>query len=225
MQETISILSKYSIPSSVQACQHVQIFTRVNGSWQLSQDIPWRLDSSSVAADIRDQIRSLVLELGDCRIIAAAELSGLPYYVFDRMGFAIFEITQIGDAVLDHVWADTQNSRNSGQILPPAVAPASPADAPASPADAPAAPAACLKEGPPGSFWLDLKLLQQQHPEISTKQALLPLLRQRQSFRRLTIIYSHLPPWLDQELAAQNLGYKSEAGPEGELIITIYHLN
>ncbi|NJP40130.1 hypothetical protein HCH52_03575 [Oscillospiraceae bacterium HV4-5-C5C] len=209
MQEMISILSKNTIPSSAQDCRNVRIFTRVNQAWQLSQDIPWRLDSDSAAASIRDQIRSLVLELGDCRIIAAARLSGLPYYVFDRMGFAIFEITQIGDGVLNHIWADTQESQRRSQILTPAAAQG----------------ADQLTEGPPGCFSLDLNQLQLQHPEISTKRALLPLLRQRQSFRRLTVIYSHIPPWFNQELAALNLGYKSEVRQESELVITIYHLN
>ena len=203
IQPLIAVLTHDGTPCPAAVCTVVLVFTRTAEGWALQDEIPWQLHPDS-AAGVRDQVRTLVLELGDCRIVAAQRMSGLIYHVFDRMGFAIFEADAIGDSLFDAMAADV--------------------DAAAHPPEGSDDVTGPTPLGEPGRWFLDLIALQANHPEISSKRALRDFLRENRNLYELTLVCSHIPPWLAAELPPLRLGYRSEPDGDGKLRVTIFRL-
>jgi hypothetical protein len=57
-----------------------------------------------------------------------------------------------------------------------------------------------------GNYFIDLTQLQQKHPELSTKMALLPFLRET-PFYALEMVCDHIPPWFDHQFPGLRLCY------------------
>lgn len=71
-----------------------------------------------------------------------------------------------------------------------------------------------------GRYQISLKEIQEGNTGITTKQALLPFIRKGE-FYELEVLCSHVPPWLEAELAAGNLRKeKSMIGNEIKITIT-----
>lgn len=200
MNPIIAVLSRDGVLCPIEQCTVVLLFCRIGGRWAMREEIPWHLIARKDPQDVRDQVRSLILELGECRIIVAERLVGLAYHVFDRMGFAVFEATEIGDDLFDSVLSDVQTAAEQ-------------------PEGEPLGPAACDSQG---RFELDLIILQKKHPEISSKRALREFLRGNRNFYELRILCSHVPPWLEMELPALRLDWRTEKLPDGRLSVTIF---
>lgn len=200
MEPIIAVLNRDGVPSSIERCTSVLLFCRTGEHWTVNEEIPWHLIASEDPQDVRDQVRSLILELGECRIIVAERLAGLAYHVFDRMGFAVFEAADIGDDLFDSVLSDVQTAAEQ-------------------PDEEPLGPVACDNQG---RYELDLIALQKKHPEISSKRALREFLRANRNFYELRVFCSHVPPWLEAELPALRLGWRTEKLPDGRLSITIF---
>jgi Fe-only nitrogenase accessory protein AnfO len=147
-----------------------------NGIWQERKVFPFKINQEKNLSELRNEIRNLITKLSDCRIIAGLSIAGLAYNVFDRLGFRIFEIKTIDSDLFDELLADAVND------LPPA--PENIVETPTKPQRLSA-----------GSYYLDLIELQINHPEISSKKALQPLLRQA-DFEKIDVLCSHLPLWL-----------------------------
>lgn len=199
-QPIIAVLARDGVPCPVEAASAALVFHRTDEGWTLRGEIAWHLHPDS-ASGVRDQVRSLVLQLGDCRIIVAQRISGLAYHVFDRMGFAIFEAEAVGSSLFDSILNDIASAEHAQAETGDATAP--------------------VPTGEPGRWFLDLIALQEKHPEISSKRALRNFLHENRNFYELTLVCSHLPPWLDNELPALRLGYHTEKLGGERLSITI----
>ena len=184
--------------SAVEHCTEALLFEKKGGAWLLSQLLPFQLEGSS-SSEIRDCVRSLILEL-DCSVVVAKSVTGIAYHVFDRMGFSVFEAETLSDALLDGLLLDVEQARKQRSKEQAATEPVP------------------LDEE--GQWFLDLIALKEAHPEISSKQALRPFL-QKKTFLKLKLLCTHLPPWLDVELPARHLSYTMEAQPDGRLMVSI----
>lgn len=154
---------------------YIVIFEHNGKNWEIRKKFPFSFDSIKTTKEIRDHTRNLILKLDDCKIIASVSINGLIYNVFDRMRFAVFEIKDIDNSILDKIIADIYSSLHN--INNNVSVPTTPV------------------ETTDGIYYLDLIKLQNAYPDISSKKALRTFINNT-PFIRLDIICSHVPTWL-----------------------------
>jgi len=181
--------------SAIEECTQVLLFDKKDSTWNVIKEMPFELENGS-PSEVRDSVRSLILELGNCSVVVAKSIAGIPYHVFDCMGFSIFEADSLSDELLDELIEDVEMEKKHNNEKSEAIE-----------------PVAVDNEN---RWFMDLIALQENHPKISSKQALRPFL-QKKNFFELKIVCSHVPPWLDVELPAMRLGYLIESKKEGRI--------
>jgi Fe-only nitrogenase accessory protein AnfO len=163
-------------------------YTNHEGQWQKTDPVSFRPVLSGGMAVIRNHLNQLIGALGDCKIIIAKALTGLPYQVFDQAGLIICESEAFDLELLDAIQSDllTQeaDAKTDAQLL--ATTP--------------------TETDRAGNYFIDLTQLQQKHPELSTKMALLPFLRET-PFYALEMVCDHIPPWFDHQFPGLRLCY------------------
>lgn len=179
----------------------INIYNKNNTQWQLFKEVRYYINTNMSLSDLRENIKSLIMELEDCKIIIGKVMSGLAYNIFDRNGFAIFEAKDITSSVLDDIYNEVSSLKaeaaNSKQItLSP------------------------VQTEENGVFYINLIELQTKHPEISSKKALKPFL-ETTPFYRLEVICSHIPPWFDIILPELNLSYSIEENGDNKYKVSI----
>ncbi len=179
----------------------INIYNKNNTQWQLFKEVRYYINTNMSLSDLRENIKSLIMELEDCKIIVGKVMSGLAYNIFDRNGFAIFEAKNITSSVLDDIYNEVcslkAEAANSKQItLSP------------------------VQTEENGVFYINLIELQTKHPEISSKKALKPFL-ETTPFYRLEVICSHVPPWFDTILPELNLSYSIEENGDNKYNVSI----
>ena len=168
------------------------LYNKLNDDdWQVEHIISYSLAPLSSISDTSDCVKSVISNLKDCKIIIAKTMSGIPYIIFDRMGFAIFETSDISNAILDEILSDVEEYSNKKNLAL--------MELPTSP----------VETEIPGVYFLNLIELQQKRPEISSKKALKTFIENTQ-FSKLEIICSHLPPWLENYFSPNRLSYIME---------------
>lgn len=167
------------------------LYNKSTDIWQIEDIVNYSLAPLSSISDTRDCVKTVISKLKDCKIIIAKTMSGIPYIIFDRMGFAIFETSDISNAILDEILSDVEEYSNKKNFAS--------MELPTSP----------VETEVPGVYFLNLMELQQKHPEISSKKALKAFIENTQ-FSRLEIICSHLPPWFENYFSPMKLSYIME---------------
>lgn len=157
---------------------HLKVLKQTdNGPWQTDQLIPLNLNvknTEELRVNIRDAIDAI--DDGTDNILISQGITGIPYYVFDKMGFAIFVVDQIDDSLLNEIFAETE--KNKEELAEDALLPRKPI------------------EVATGIYYLDFLLLESKHSELTTKQILMPFF-DTTPFLSLSIRISHIPPWLE----------------------------
>lgn len=189
--------------SSFEIGTSLNIYYKDTGSWQLKEEIGYSLDISLALSEIRDYIRTIILKLEDCKIVIGKTVSGLPYNIFDRMGFAIFEVAYISDSLLDEIFSEVQEYKNK-KNAPPVNLSTSP-----------------IQTEIAGIYFLNLIELQEKHPDISSKKALKEFI-ETTPFYKLELLCSHVPPWFDNFLPLKKLNYSLDQIEINKYRVTIY---
>jgi hypothetical protein len=144
---------------------------------------------------LRDFSESLSHRLGTCKILLGSLMTGIFFQTMTKKGFTLLEADSYDAAVLEVIFADRKMKQDiqENTLL-----------------DVPKKPEPVDQEG---NYFLDFYQLQKLHPEISSKKAILPFLS-HELFVSLTLICSHVMPWLDNFCEEHNLTYstKREAG-------------
>lgn len=167
----------------------VKIYERFSEEWLEVSEFPFMLKSESSSEDIRRFIKALISNLNDCKIIIAKELIGIPYHILDKEGFIVCEAEEFSITVLDAVYNDFCIEKKSEEVEEKVDVPIHP-----TPID------------DMGNFYFDFNKVQRYKPEVSSKKALLPFFS-NELFLSLTLICSHIMPWLDTFLETHNLEY------------------
>ncbi len=171
------ILDKGANVSSFGSDSSVFLFVKVGPYWQIAREIPFAAAPGEPISSIRSKMENLTRQMKDCKIIAGKSVSGLAFHILDRMEFQIFEIDSLSDDVLDGILFDISSARTQRERL----------------CQTHTGP---VQTDTPGHYFLDLISLQRSSPEISSKQALQPFLRNT-PFLQLELVCSHVPPWLE----------------------------
>lgn len=197
MDRIAIIMNNLSMINSFKNGATIAVFANQGAFWSISKRIPVNIDFSQDLFQLREDIRKLIAELDNCRIIAGKTISGLAYHMFDKMGFDIFEVEQFSPEILDQILSDVKNisAKNTNVTSP-------------------------VETDVPGIYFLDLIALQQQNPDISSKMVLQPFLSGT-PFLRLDIICRHLPPWIETFITKAGMKMTTEQTIDGKVQVHI----
>lgn len=158
------------------------------GSWssvgEVKLEKPSRTPSAGMSQTIRLNAERAAAELDGCGIIAGAELSGIPYHVFDRRDFKIYQVSVMDGYVMDAIAFETsapQPDAEKARKASPELLPVR---------DFPTETAA------PGVYFYNLAAAQKRNPAITSKKVLGRFINEI-AFETLTLVCTHVPPWLE----------------------------
>ncbi|MFT3951522.1 MAG: Fe-only nitrogenase accessory AnfO family protein [Oscillospiraceae bacterium] len=159
----------------------VVVLDRDENGWRAMRQFSCSCSPDLGLDGLRAAVRGIIDRLADVRIIAGAQLSGIPFSVFDLAGFSIFGITDLSDETLDGILADISAGDSERRIKEEIIRNASPAETDV-----------------PGVYFLDLVMLQTECPEVSSKKAMRAFF-DTTPFLELHLICKHLPPWIETD--------------------------
>jgi hypothetical protein len=70
----------------------VKVYQKEQKDWQVIQNIVFGMNEVMSFKEIRLKIQAMVEELGDCKIIVASEVSGIPFAILEAHQFTIWEM-------------------------------------------------------------------------------------------------------------------------------------
>jgi hypothetical protein len=155
------------------------VYKQVPGGWKKTRHETFVRVEPAAPAVLRERVKTLLPLISDCRVVAAGQLQGIPFSVFDLAGYKIFTIDCLEDSSLDGIAADLQLEEDDLAQTALALADAQP-----------------RQTEIPGIYHLDLVAIQTLHPDISSKQAMTEFLNST-PFLELRLHCRHLPPWLE----------------------------
>ncbi len=176
----------------------VAIYQREEEKWQVVRARDFDLEQCSGMLGLRQRIWELLTFMEDCRIFVAKSITGIPYYELEKANCSLWEIDgnplQFLDFILDKEEADQEIREDNPLLIPIEVS--------------------------PGQYRISLQSIQEKHAGFTSKQVLRPFLR-RGDYKVLEVYCSHVPPWLELDLAAQNLEWEIKQLGEMEYKIAI----
>jgi hypothetical protein len=172
------LLSATGEIASAENADVITVYKKNDDGWLEDAAFPARLDYTSPTL-LHKSLRDLVMDLEDCRIVVGETISGIPYHVLCRHGFAVFEADLLTDELLTDIQKDFEEAEET-----------------MAEEDVPTRPMPTFECG---HYALDLIRLQEVHPEISSKMALRDFLKG--DFKELRLTCTHVPPWLANDVA------------------------
>ena len=136
-----------------------------------------------------------------CDVLAGGALVGIPFSVFDRAGFHIFEIAAANDDVFNGIIEDLQIADAAIVAKEKIIREAKP-----------------VETSTPGVYFLDLIALQRECPEVTSKKAMMDFLRDT-PFLELRLVCKHIPPWIENS-GLYNVQVTSDKDGEVNAVIT-----
>ncbi|MBR0597736.1 Fe-only nitrogenase accessory AnfO family protein [Sinanaerobacter chloroacetimidivorans] len=206
MPDKIAVIhNKNKQLTSLEECCSIGFYQATVAGWQPAGEIYWQIGDLSSMTHVRNSIRILIEHLDDCRIILGRKISGLPYHVFDKMGFHIFESEcQESPALFQDILCEISDVQKEcakdldrEQISKSPVSPNS-----------------------DGNYSLNLIDLQKAFPEISSKKALQQFIED-DDYLGLELICSHIPPWMELSIARKNVNLQVESLQDGNCLVIL----
>lgn len=157
------------------------IYDKSEKGWIQQRKIKVTMEPPASIREQRQRMGQLLSQIDDSRILVGQEISGIPYVVFDQAHFHIFQINQLSDEFFDAVVREVQSIENRQLANRKKLEQAVP-----------------VKMKQSGIYQLDLIKVQQEYPEITSKQALMDFLT-KTSFVELHLHCRHTPPWIERD--------------------------
>lgn len=168
-------LDAFGTPTDYYVSHELAIYEKKE-IWRKSETYPLTPITVPSIPQIRLEASKRLLLLDNCRAVAASGLSGIPYSVFTARGLPIFTIDHLAEAILDSILADVAEAEDHIPLE----------------GGTSAHPIPTREEG---VYTIDLAALQIEHPDISSKMALMDFL-ENIPFMELVLRCQHLPPWI-----------------------------
>ena len=176
--------------AGIDDCCQVNIYQFEGDAWKAASNFQWQIGELSGMIHVRTGVQGLIEQLGDCRVIIGRKITGMPYHIFDREGFHIFEAdspisSELFDAIqreLTQAATEREEQNSDGQRIHKT-------------------PYSLNNDG---IYYLNLIELQQAFPEISSKKALRQFLLET-PFSELHLVCNHIPPWLNEAALARGM--------------------
>lgn len=207
MNKEIAVLENYNgeIASFLEP-GIVKIYTKQDKDWKIKDEIIFSIYKITDVNLIRERIIKMVESLGQCKIFVGKKIGGIPYSILERFGVNSWEITGRPGEFLDHVMEKEEDEER--KLLE------------SSPKCQDRCVCEPIKIGQEGHYFLDLIKIQQQNPNITTKQILVPFFK-NQIFSELVINCSHVPKWFEKGLDNFNLKADVQIEEKGRFKITV----
>jgi Fe-only nitrogenase accessory protein AnfO len=165
----------------------VVIYQKAEGFWKAIREQKCSLDKQGGLVGLRRQMAEIILFLDQCKIFVGCAVAGVPYFELEKMQCSIWEFEGEREPLsfLDYVLKQEEEKEEEEQSQGNNVIP-------------------LPIEREKGDYYISIKEVQENTGGISSKQVLLPFLRQG-NFYRLEVLCNHIPPWLEAELTGGNL--------------------
>ncbi|MCL5780799.1 MAG: nitrogenase [Firmicutes bacterium] len=180
----------------------VMIYQRMQGRWSVSREKDFSLGENFTIKGLRDQMSELVDFLGSCKIFVGLSVTGIPYFALEKSRCSIWEFEGNPVEFLDYILAKEEEEEQRQRVVPNPVSPPVPV------------------ETFSGCYRISIKEIQEKDLGVTSKQALLPFVRQGK-FYSLEVLCNHIPPWLENEILANGLESRTEILGKNEIKLII----
>lgn len=182
---------------------HIDIYEQKEG-WETVMTLEGMQADTAALGAIRIFLEEMIKRLGDCRILVGTAITGMPYHILDRNGFILCEAEESSQTLLEEVYKDYCMPKEQEKEPEIEYVPVYP-----QPADN------------DGNFFFDFIAVQKSRPEVTSKKALLPFLS-HELFQTLTILCSHVMPWLEKFAADRGLELSTKR-EDGKYLVVVSH--
>ncbi|MHC1682782.1 MAG: Fe-only nitrogenase accessory protein AnfO [Clostridiaceae bacterium] len=167
----------------------IKVYSNADKDWRVIKELPFEVDNVQSPKELRDLIKKSAESLDTCKVFVAKEVKGLPYTIFDGLGFNIWQLEGLPKELLDYIYEKEEEEK--AKKLKPVEIPVP------------------IINGKEGHYFIDLKTELHNNEALTSKKVLLPFLNNT-SFEELEIICGHIPPWFNGEFKRLNLKSESE---------------
>lgn len=198
MYEIGVFLEEKDIISSFEEAKYVKIFEKDSNVWKAKKSIIInRNKEANGISEIREEYRKLVNQMDECKIVVVNKAFGIPYSVFYLQDFSIWElegdpIKYLDEIVKSEIEQETMEEQEEeiGHKI---------------------------KEG---HYFIDLLELEITNPEMSSKNAIIPYMKQ-EDVKKIDIHCCHVPPWLIKERDKGNIEMEIEEVKANDFNVSI----
>lgn len=158
--------------------EYIRVFEKKNEKWEILSDIVLESEKIKSIASVREYYKFVGGSKINCEIIVTNKAVGIPYNVFECLGFSIWELKGEAEEHLDNILYNEKmvqvkfESKKEENYY---------------------------REINEGIYEINLIKIQGEKPEISSKMIIRPVLKNK-NFKELNIECCHIPPWILKEL-------------------------
>jgi len=181
----------------------IKVYSRQLGKWTVTKEMIFRIDNIGGLKAIRENIINMADTLGDCKVFVGRDIKGMAYNVLDGMGFNTWELEGAPLEFLDFVYEKEEEEAKADDL------------------EATVSNSPQIIQLKDGTYFLDLKKIQENDVNITSKGILIPFLNST-LFYQLEIICKHIPHWFEVEFKKLNLKMESESISQNEIKVIIY---
>lgn len=181
----------------------IKVYSRHLGKWTVTKEMIFRIDNIGGLKAIRENIINMADTLGDCKVFVGRDIKGMAYNVLDGMGFNTWELEGAPLEFLDFVYEKEEEEAKADDL------------------EATVSNSPQIIQLKDGTYFLDLKKIQENDVNITSKGILIPFLNST-LFYQLEIICKHIPHWFEVEFKKLNLKMESESISQNEIKVIIY---
>jgi len=181
----------------------IKVYSNDMGEWIVNKEIIFRIDNIAGLKSVREIIINMAEELGECKVVVGSEIRGLVYNVLDGMGFNTWELEGQPSEILEYVLRKEEEEAKESAL------------------ESKTSKSPQIKQLKDGTYFLDLKRIQENDVNITSKGILLPFLNTT-VFYQLEIICKHIPHWFESEFKKLNLKMQSQSISQNEIKVTVY---
>lgn len=181
----------------------IKVYSRNLGKWEVTKEIIFRIDNIGGLKAIRENIINMTEFLGECKVFVGLDIKGMVYNVLDGMGFNTWELEGEPLGFLEFVFEKEEEEEKANALEGKAYK----------------SPQIILLKD--GTYFLDLKKIQENDVNITSKGIMIPFLNTT-NFYQLEIICKHIPHWFEVEFKRLNLKMKNEIIGQNEIKVIVY---
>lgn len=164
----------------------VVVYCKRTGRWEVLKEKEFSPGTNSNMKELRYNMAEMIDFIGDGKVFVGLSVTGIPYFELEKSNYSVWEFQGQPPDYLDFILEQEEEERNH---KPETKGPAKP-PVPVEISD--------------GRYRISIKGIQENNIGFTSKQVLLPFLRQG-GFYSLEIFCNHVPPWLETELATDSL--------------------
>lgn len=181
----------------------VVVYQKRQGQWKVSKEQVFNLEQGLGLKELRQKMDELVNFLGDCNIFAGLSVVGVAYFALEKVGYSIWEVEGKPVEFLDYILEQEEEAQlqeenqKENNVVPLPI------------------------DTGNGCYKISLKDIQQSNSGVTSKQVLIPFIR-KGKYYSLEVLCTHVPPWLESELASGSLTGEIEKLGNSEVKVTIF---